>query len=165
MAKKLESPYFIPWVMRNHLELIYNLHLTHVGVIGMGELDSTRYLDLYPNGKKFFQTTPTEMYELVDNFMQTEKKMVGNTHQENDVYDEMPFLEVRCFGCSFVENFTELEDIPVETHVCPCCGQITILYTGEDLDPPDNWDSIEEKMQVIFDDLIAKYNPDSEAST
>lgn len=79
-----------------------------------GSCDSYTYADILPNGKKISECTREELSEMVD--------------AHSDVYKTRPVLELNCPHCGLTTWFNEIEDIPEENFICPCCGKLTYSH-------------------------------------
>ena len=152
---------WMPVCVASRDELLYYLHTVNNSMVGYGLLDTLRFSDIAPNGKKILSCTDEELVELVEWFCEPVRYFGVEDHIENLADNDKPSFEIRCPTCSFVEIFEELNEIPHENHRCPCCGKYVIEYYGDDIyDDVSNTETIQERMKKAFDYIIEKYAPD-----
>ena len=164
MEKQVDFPnYYIPLVFKSKLSLVHHLTVMKQYMKVFGSCDSYTYFDILPNGKKMSECTREELLEIVDAHTDVLRFFNGKTHIENDVYKKQPVLEVVCPHCGLVTWFNEIEDIPEENFVCPCCEKVSIYYGGEELEDQKDFDKNMKIVKGIIKELTIKLCPDIDA--
>ena len=154
------SDYYIPLVFRSKLSLVHHLTVMQQYMKVFGSCDSYTYVDILPNGKKISECTREELLEMVDAHSDVVRFFNGKTHIENDVYKTRPVLELNCPHCGLTTWFNEIEDIPEENFICPCCGKVSIYYDTTDYENQKDFDKNMSIIKGVIKELTTKHFPD-----
>lgn len=129
---KYLRPYYVPVVAKNRDYLIgfYEMAKIASGLIGTDYtlLDSTKFNDLLPNGKR---RREMEFEELKEYLKELDEQVEVLENPSEDQEDVKPFLEINC-TCGNYHSFDVAESVPEQNLICEICGKVLIDYTGYD---------------------------------
>ncbi len=136
---KYLRPYYVPVVAKNRDYLVGFFEMgkivSNLMEIDYTLLDSTKYNDLLPNGKRRREMTLEELKGYLEELENNKTIHEDNPAKirEEEVSDP-PFLEIDCV-CGNSHRFDVAEQIPRTNLICEVCGKVLIDYTGyEDSD-------------------------------
>lgn len=136
--------YFVPCVAKNKDALIYYVRgVNHCAISILKqmpdsatlrtdlELNSLRFNDILPDGKKIHELTKKDYDEMEKEI----QEKLADKHPDNNVKVEEHFLAISCPNCGNNYVFNDPDEIPEETFFCGLCERVLIDYTGV-----DDWD-------------------------
>lgn len=94
-------------------------------------LDSSRFNDIMPNGKRLSDMTDTEKEKYTAELC-TEKanSIPDETVPQSETDVVLPFLEIVCPCCNIPYRFERECDVPKNNFTCSTCGYPLLQYTG-----------------------------------